>query len=882
MSMNKIIPVFSSLAVVAGVFYLGTSERLSSSEGLDLLLSKSNTTEELKSEEQGIRGALESIYSWRLNEKTQTVEPEWVEQAIAQADAMKTISKRLSKKLEWRNMGPDNVGGRLRGFLMHGTKKNLWFAGSVSGGLFRSNTYGQSWTPVNDMAENLSVTCIAQLPKSGKILYGTGEGGFTNLAGTKNGSPAFYGSGIYISTDDEGTDFEIVNTAKDTRFWQCNAMVAHPSEDIIYVATESGLFALDYSSGNAALTRVGGGAMRDLAIGPDGSVWCSSSSGAIYKKDATATTIGPSNLMNSDLKTNGRTALAVSPDDANYVYALGSNSNGSMGALYRTTDGGENWEILFSGNSVNDLFGPNRQGWFDNVISVVPGNKNDVLMGGVTLAEWDEENGFREIASTFNAPWNRGYIHSDKHMIQWDTTTTPATCIIGSDGGLFSSKDKSVWTQINRGFTTLQLYNVAANELGYVVGGSQDNGTYLINFTGNSFGGEPSKTGISIYGGDGFDVEFSKFDPNIVFMSTYYGNVARTSNLGQSSSTFWDDRQDGGVQSDFYTTYNLWEKNLDTSRLYLAKNNQVWAAINPTDFANPVNWFLVGNNLGNGRIVEMDYTPEGNHLFIAKSGAVWRLDNLNDAEFTLEANPTANDIPDAIIQKKLSIPGVAGRVVTSVNVDPNDANHVVLTLGAYGNSVYVLESEDALSANPTFTNITGNLPKMPVYDAVIDVDDANRIVLGTELGMWATEDGGATWEEANDGMARVPVFEMRAYEWRPWEGMTIYAGTHGRGYYKSESLLTNTDKFEKTNVAWNVFPNPSTDKVNASFSLNKAETAKISVYDVNGNLIKTNTDNLRKGANTISMDVTHLPVGYYILRMETENGISATNKFLKK
>ncbi len=861
---------------------MGASERMPHDGSLDVFAhTQENDPMEL-SKEQGIRGALESVYSWRLNEKTQTIEPQWVEQAMAQANQLQTVSKRLNQKIEWRNMGPDNVGGRLRAFLMHRTKRNLWFAGSVSGGLFRSNTYGQSWTPVDDMAENLSVTCIAQLPKSGLILYGTGEGGFTNLAGTKNGSPAFYGSGVYISTDDEGTDYEIVNTAKDTRFWQCNAMVAHPTADIVYIATESGLFALDYSSGSAALTRVGGGAMRDLTIGSDGSVWCASSSGAIYKKAPSATTIGPSDLVNSGFNTGGRTALAVSPDDPNYVYALGSKSNGSMGALYRTTDGGENWETLFSGNTVNDLFGPNRQGWFDNVISVVPGNKNDVLMGGVTLAEWDETNGFREIASTFNAPWNRGYVHSDKHMIQWDTLTKPATCIVGCDGGLFSSKDKSVWTQINRGFTTLQLYNVAANELGHVTGGSQDNGTYLINFTGNSFDGEPSKTGISIYGGDGFDVEFSRFDPNIVFMSTYYGRVARTSNLGQSSSTFWDDRQDGGVQSDFYTTYNLWEKSLDTSRLYLAKNSQVWAAINPTDFANPVNWFLVANNLGNGRIVEMDYTPEGNHLFIAKSGAVWRLDNLNDAEFTLEANPTANDIPDAITQTKLNIAQVAGRVVTSVNVDPNDANHVVLTLGAYGNSVYVLESEDALSANPTFTNITGNLPKMPIYDAVIDVDDPNRIVLGTELGIWATENGGTTWEEANDGMARVPVFEMRAYEWRPWEGMTIYAGTHGRGYYKTESLLTNTRKIKKQRITWNIYPNPSSSVVNASFESNENQNATFQLFDLNGQLVMSKSEKLRAGQNNVSVNIENLPVGYYLMKMETETGLSGTKKILKK
>ncbi len=95
-------------------------------------------------------------------------------------------------------------------------------------------------------------------------------------------------------------------------------------------------------------------------------------------------------------------------------------------------------------------------------------------------------------------------------------------------------------------------------------------------------------------------------------------------------------------------------------------------------------------------------------------------------------------------------------------------------------------------------------------------------------------------------------------------------------------LLTNTKKLKRENVAWNVFPNPSTEKVNASFSLNKAETAKISVYDLNGKLVNNTTEDLKKGANTISISVGQLPVGYYILRMETESGVSATNKFLKK
>lgn len=872
MRMNRILPVLSTVAFAAGIAFWGSQEN--APIGVDL---QSLNTETQK--EQSIRGAIESIYSMRLNEETKTLEPQWVEAAIAKADAMKSVSKRLNTKLEWQSMGPDNVGGRIRAFLMHNTKPELWFAGGVSGGLFRSNTYGQSWVPVNDMQENLNVTCIAQLPNSGKIIYGTGEGGFTNLAGTKNGSPAFYGSGIFVSSDDEGTDFSVSNIAKDNRFWQCNAMVAHPTSDIVYVATESGLFEIDFSNTPEKLNRISGGAIRDLVIDKEANIWCATSNGLVYKKEASANTL---TVTNSGANTGGRTSLAVAPQDVNTVYALGAKGDGSLGNLSRTTDGGKTWQVLMQGNSSNDLFGPNRQGWYDNVISVFPTDKNRVIMGGVDLAQWDSINGYRQMASMFNVPWNRSYVHADKHIITWNTRTSPATCIVGCDGGLFSSKDLNTWTSINRGFTTLQLYNVAANELGHVVGGAQDNGTQLINFTGNSFNGKPSQTAVSIYGGDGFDVEFSRIDPNIVFMSTYYGRVVRSANSGQSSSTFWDDRQEGTVQSDFYTTYNLWEKDSATSRLYLAKNSQVWCAINPTDFANDVHWFLVAKNLGNDRIVEMDYTPEGDHLFIAKTGALWRLDSLNSAEFTLDANPASTDIPTAIVAKKLNIPAILGRTVTGISINPSNPNHVVITLGAYGRTVYVLQSFDALSDEPTFANITGNLPAMPVYDAVIDVDDAKRIVIGTDLGIWVTENGGVNWEEANDGLARVPVFELRGYEWRPWEGMTIYAGTHGRGYFKTENLLTKTKKISKKAVATiSVYPNPTTNTATTVFDSKVVGKAQYAVLNINGQWVLNGETSTTVGENKLNLNLSSLKNGYYFVRITSADGNQYTGKILK-
>ncbi len=188
MIMKRFIPAAFGL-ILTGSVYFGAQQWEKESQLIEL-----NSTE-MDSKEQGIHGALEYYSSLRMNEATQTLNPEWMQAAVAQADAMSSVTKRLNKKIEWTNMGPDNVGGRIRAFHRNTKKPNIWFAGGVSGGLFRSTSYGNSWAPINDQQENLNVTCIAQTP-DGKIYYGTGEGGFTNLAGTRNGSPAFLG-GVY-------------------------------------------------------------------------------------------------------------------------------------------------------------------------------------------------------------------------------------------------------------------------------------------------------------------------------------------------------------------------------------------------------------------------------------------------------------------------------------------------------------------------------------------------------------------------------------------------------------------------------------------------------------------------------------------------------------
>jgi len=214
-----------------------------------------------------------------------------------------------------------------------------------------------------------------------------------------------------------------------------------------------------------------------------------------------------------------------------------------------------------------------------------------------------------------------------------------------------------------------------------------------------------------------------------------------------------------------------------------------------------------------------------------------------------------------------------------VNVDPSNPDHLIVTCGGYGNTTYVYESNDALSANPTFNNITGDLPSMPVYDAVVDVDDAKRIVLATDFGVWVTENGGLNWEEANEGMARVPVFEIRAYEWRPWEGMVMYLGTHGRGYFKSTTLLTNAKGPKASAISATLYPNPSQDQTVLNFQSKVSGAASIQVLNVQGQVVRRFTHNMTVGANNVSLNVAGLTSGTYFVRF-SGSGQSGVTKLL--
>lgn len=820
--------------------------------------------------------AFKSIWEMRANEKTGTIEPEWIEKAVAQANNMGLVNRAAPI---WENVGPDNIGGRTRAFLIDKDNSNLMLCGGVSGGMWRSTNKGNTWVAINDAQESLIVNCIAQAP-NGDIYYGTGESGFTSSFQKGSG---FLGVGVYKSTD-RGQTFTLLNSTKtNTALAICNNMVAHPSDGRIFIATETGGIQFTSNGGTTWARLTGSPAnCKEIEIDKNGVIWASSATGNIFKSDAGANSM--SQVANTGSAGQGRTSIAISPQDPNFVYLLVAAANSSFHSLRRTTDGGTVWTELEKANIYNQIFGPFNQGWFDNVISVNPVNKNDVILGGVTLAQWNPVDGLVTIASTFGAPWNSSYVHADKHVIEWDTKTTPPTLWVGTDGGMFSTQDRSTWTRQNRNLVTTQFFNVAANSLRHVIGGTQDNGSLIINGLGNVVGNQKeSRNAYEVQGGDGFDCEFSQYNPKIVFTSTYYGNIERSGNGGQSTSEFFAGCFTEGMAvaalSDFHTTFTLWEANDSVSRLFVAQNANIWMVLNATNFSKDPIWVKISNTVGgNTRVFEMAHTSDGNSLFVAKNGNLYRIDGIEN--ITL---PTPNCTDAAPGTSTTSIYGNLpnGRAIVSVNVNPRNNNDVVVTMGGYGNNTFVYRTNNAMSNNPTWTNITGNIPQMPVYDAYIDPTNSQRILLGTELGFWLTENGGSSYTEANNGAARVPVFEIRGYEWSPWNGAWLYAGSHGRGIFRSSSWITGTNSTRKvaTTEKLSVFPSPAKSKANLTFNSSKTGKLTLSIYNISGQLVHQQTVEAKNGKNTVGFGTTSFLQGYYIAKLEDEQS-SSSIKFM--
>ena len=360
--------------------------------------------------------------------------------------------------------------------------------------------------------------------------------------------------------------------------------------------------------------------------------------------------------------------------------------------------------------------------------------------------------------------------------------------------------------------------------------------------------------------------------------------VVGTVGLATSPGAF-DANEDGGI---WMTRGALTNVNLTPEYFHVAK---VGVGVTPTN---------------------MTISPDGDALWVAASGGrLNRYSNLTNARDS--ASISVDDYyvsgsintpnSSVIVNTSINLPGLGGRSVIDIDINPNNPDKVVVTTGNYGANTYVYYSNNGTSANPTFTSAQGDLPAMPVYTATFNSrsSNENEVIVGTDLGVFTTEDISAgtsvSWTQENSGLANVPVFDLvqdrvvrfdLKSDGNSFDG-SIYAGTHGRGIYKTTStanVISNEEEID-TKIelvkSLDIFPNPASEFVKIGLDLENSSDVIITLRDISGRLVKTqNYKNLAKDVEEIELSLNGLKTGNYILTLQIGKEVKSGKLMIKK
>jgi hypothetical protein len=238
--------------------------------------------------------------------------------------------------------------------------------------------------------------------------------------------------------------------------------------------------------------------------------------------------------------------------------------------------------------------------------------------------------------------------------------------------------------------------------------------------------------------------------------------------------------------------------------------------------------------------------------------------------------------------------------VSDISIDPKNPDNVCIVIGGTGGN-HVYYSSNATSSNPTFSAIDGDLPDMPVFGCVIEKDPATDvIIIGTEYGVFSTDNingNNTSWIANNAEIGPIPIFDI-CQQWRDWEdgydngvrrvrnSGSIYACTFGRGIWRADNLLSIAEPYvinEANGInQLSLYPNPTQDNANISFTLNSSSDVSVQVFDLSGKVVKSIYNNypFSRGTHNMNFSVEGLQLGTYLVLVKS-NTEQKVVKFIK-
>lgn len=790
--------------------------------------------------------------------------------AFAQNGAEDT---KVFDRLEWRSIGPANMGGRTADVEGVPGNPNIVYVGTGSGGVWKTINGGVTWKPIFERQGTISVGDIALQPGNPDVVWvGTGEANPRNSVS--------FGDGVYKSTDGGKTWNHL--GLKDTR--HIARILIHPTNpDIAYVGALGHAFGPNDERG-VFITTDGGKTwaktlfidnehgISDLEIDQGNpnilyaAVWrferkpwtfvSGSEKGGVYKSIDGGKTWNK--LTNGLPKLMGRIGVKAAPSNPNVVYVIAETKDGTM---FRSDDKGETFRNVSKQASIVS------RGFYYTDVRVDPQNENRVYAVASTLfVSIDGGRTYRAIAPN---------IHIDYHAM-WIDPQNPKRMWTGQDGGVAVSHDHGEsWEYVNN-MPLAQFYHVFADNrqpFYNVMGGLQDNGSW----SGPSRNREPA--GIlnddwrMVSFGDGFKTINHADNPDLYLSLSQGGSIVRTDMTTREQQAVKPYLAGaGGAASNEKYRFN-WNAPLipsphDKNTVYLAGN----AVFKSTDFGK--SWTRISDDLttndpeklkdAGGPIAPENTTAEYHCTIISfdespvKSGVLWVGSDDGNVQVTTDGGKKWENVTQ-------NVKGIAANSPVS-HVEPSrtNANTAYVSFDRHmldDLKPYVFKTTDG---GKTFTNITGNLPETAYIHVVReDPKHPNLLYAGTELGLWASYNGGNSWVELN--LKNLPKVAVHDIVIHPRENDLIL-GTHGRSVWilddatpiqkmNSEVLakdahlfevrpaLRFTTRFTRYGIGDKVFagPNPASGALVSYYLKDKPDEkakVKLEILDASGKVVR--------------------------------------------
>lgn len=714
-------------------------------------------------------------------QKSKTAEP-------AKAATEKKDELSLSG-LKFRSIGPALTSGRISDFAVNPNNTSEYYVAVASGGVWKTVNAGTTYEPIFDSQGSYSIGCVTLDPNNSNVVWvGTGE--------NNNQRSVAYGDGVYKS-DDGGASWK--NTGLKTSEHIGKILVNPGNSDVVYVAAigplwkeggERGVYKT--TDGGKTWTQVlkvdDHTGVNDVVMDPRNPDVLYASSFQRRRHDYAYVSGGPGSGIHKTVdggktweKVNkglpsvelGRIALAISPANPEYIYAMVEAAKEENG-FYRSTNRGASWE---------KRSGHNTGGNYYSELYCDPKNPERIhSMGTYNQVSDDGGKTFKQLGEKSK--------HVDNHVLWIDPKDTNHM-LNGCDGGIYETWDGAKNWQYKPNLSVTQFYKVEVDNTEpfyYVYGGTQDN----FSLGGPSRTRNQSGIGNSDWfvtnGGDGFESAIDPYNPNIVYAQSQHGGLIRFDKAtGEITGIQPKARKD---ESDYRWG---WDAPLQTSvhkkgRIYFAANK----VFKSDDYGNT--WQVISN----------DVTRNMDRNKLPLMGKVWGIDasgkNSGTALYgtvsALSESPKNENLivvgtDDGLIQitsdgganwKKIET--FAGSpsmtYVYHVLASQHNENVIYATLNNHKRGdfkPYLFKSTDK---GNTWVSISGNLPERGSTFCVLeDHVDPNLLFAGTEFGVFFSNDGGKAWRQLKAGL---PTIAVRDIAIQKRENDLVLA-TFGRGFY---------------------------------------------------------------------------------------------------